>query len=35
MEEIKQRLPDHARDLRLNLGVITSSTALSPAQAWG
>ena len=35
MEEIKQRLPDRARDLRLNLGVITSSTALSPAQAWG
>ena len=24
------RLPDYARDLRLNLGVITSSTALSP-----
>jgi alkyl hydroperoxide reductase subunit D len=35
MEELKQRLPDHARDLKLNLGVITSSTALSPAQAWG
>jgi lipoyl-dependent peroxiredoxin subunit D len=34
MEELKQRLPDHARDLRINLGVITSSTALSPAQAW-
>jgi alkyl hydroperoxide reductase subunit D len=34
MEELKQRLPDHARDLRINLGIITSSTALSPAQAW-
>jgi alkyl hydroperoxide reductase subunit D len=34
VENLKQRLPDHARDLRINLGVITSSTALSPAQAW-
>ena len=34
MDELKQKLPDHARDLRINLGVITSSTALSPAQAW-
>lgn len=35
MEELKQRIPDHARDLRINLGVITQSTALSSAQAWG
>src|SRR5689334_21233668 len=35
MDELKQRLPDHARDLKLNLGIITSSTALSPSQAWG
>jgi alkyl hydroperoxide reductase subunit D len=34
LEELKQRIPDHARDLRINLGVIGSSTALTPAQAW-
>ena len=34
LDEIKERLPDYARDLRINLGVIGSSTALSPAQAW-
>ena len=34
LDELKQRLPDHARDLRINLGVVASSTALSPAQAW-
>jgi alkyl hydroperoxide reductase subunit D len=27
-------IPDYARDLRINLGVIAASTALSPAQAW-
>jgi alkyl hydroperoxide reductase subunit D len=35
MDELKQRLPDHARDLRINLNIITSSTALSAPQAWG
>ncbi len=34
LDEIKERLPDYARDLRINIGVIGSSTALSPAQAW-
>ena len=34
LDEIKERLPDYARDLRINLGVIASSTALSPQQAW-
>ncbi len=34
IDQLKERLPDHARDLRINLGVLTSSTALSPAQAW-
>ena len=34
IDELKGRLPDHARDLRINLGVIGSSTALSAAQAW-
>jgi lipoyl-dependent peroxiredoxin subunit D len=35
LEQLKERLPDHARDLRLNLGVIAGATALSPQQAWG
>jgi alkyl hydroperoxide reductase subunit D len=34
LDELKARVPDHARDLRINLGVIASSTALTPAQAW-
>lgn len=34
LDQLKERIPDHARDLRINLGVIGSSTALSPAQAW-
>jgi alkyl hydroperoxide reductase subunit D len=28
------QIPDHARDLRINLNVIASATALSQAQAW-
>jgi alkyl hydroperoxide reductase subunit D len=35
IERLKERLPDHARDLRVNLGAITSSTSLKPQQAWG
>jgi alkyl hydroperoxide reductase subunit D len=34
LDTLKQRLPDHARDLRINLGVLASSTALTPSQAW-
>ena len=34
IETVRERIPDHARDLRLNLGAIASSTALTPAQAW-
>jgi alkyl hydroperoxide reductase subunit D len=34
LDHLKERLPDHARDLRINLGVIAAATALSPAQAW-
>ena len=34
LETLKDRLPDFARDLRINLGTVSSSTALSPAQAW-
>lgn len=35
IDRLKDRLPDHARDLRVNLGAITSSTSLKPQQAWG
>jgi lipoyl-dependent peroxiredoxin subunit D len=34
-DQLKDRIPDHAKDLRINLGVIASSTALTPQQAWG
>ena len=34
LDQLKERLPDYARDQRINLGVLTSSTALTPAQAW-
>ncbi len=34
LDQLKERIPDHARDLRINLNVIGSSTALSAAQAW-
>jgi lipoyl-dependent peroxiredoxin subunit D len=34
LDQLKVRLPDYARDQRINLGVIASSTALTPAQAW-
>jgi alkyl hydroperoxide reductase subunit D len=35
IDRLKDRLPEHARDLRINLGAITSSTTLKPQQAWG
>jgi len=35
IERLKARLPEHARDLRINLGVIATATALTPQQAWG
>ena len=35
IDRLKDRLPEHARDLRLNLGAITSSMMLTPQQAWG
>lgn len=35
IERLKLRIPDTAKDLRINLGVLTSSTALTPQQAWG
>jgi len=35
IDRLKDRLPEHARDLRINLGAITNSTTLKPQQAWG
>jgi alkyl hydroperoxide reductase subunit D len=35
IDQLKEQLPDYARDLRINLGVIASSTDLTPQQAWG
>ncbi len=35
IDHLKDRIPDHAKDLRINLGVIAAATALTPQQAWG
>lgn len=35
IDQLKDRLPDHAKDLRINLGAIAGSTVLTPQQAWG
>lgn len=35
IDELKGRLPDHAKDLRINLGVITGESSLTPRQHWG
>ncbi|HTJ62831.1 MAG TPA: carboxymuconolactone decarboxylase family protein [Alphaproteobacteria bacterium] len=35
LDILKSRLPDFAKDLRLNLGGIPSITSLSPQQLWG
>jgi lipoyl-dependent peroxiredoxin subunit D len=35
IEHLKNRLPDYAKDQRINLGVIAGSTVLTPQQAWG
>jgi len=35
IDQLKDRLPEHARDQRINLGVIASATSLTPQQAWG
>jgi alkyl hydroperoxide reductase subunit D len=34
IEQLQNRIPDHAKDLRINLGIIAGSTALAPEQAW-
>jgi alkyl hydroperoxide reductase subunit D len=35
IDRLRDQLPAHARDLKINLGVIAGATALSPQQAWG
>jgi lipoyl-dependent peroxiredoxin subunit D len=35
LEALKGQLPEHARDLRLNLAAIGGAGELSPRQAWG
>jgi alkyl hydroperoxide reductase subunit D len=35
LETLKSRLPDFAKDLRLNLGGIPTLTSLTPQQLWG
>ncbi len=35
VENLKDRLPDYAKDLKLNLGSIRRSTALDEQQLWG
>ncbi|MCB9897983.1 MAG: carboxymuconolactone decarboxylase family protein [Planctomycetes bacterium] len=35
VQDIKDRLPEYAKDLKLNLGAISSASELTPAQAWG
>ena len=35
IEKLKSRMPDYAKDIKLNLGNIQSSTALSESQVWG
>jgi alkyl hydroperoxide reductase subunit D len=35
MQAIRERIPDHAKDLRLNLEALTKIDSLSPRQLWG
>lgn len=35
LDTLKARIPDHAKDLRLNLAQIEQAASLSPVQAWG
>jgi alkyl hydroperoxide reductase subunit D len=35
LDDLKSRLPDYAKDLRLNLGGISGITSLTPQQLWG
>ncbi|HYE49561.1 MAG TPA: carboxymuconolactone decarboxylase family protein [Azospirillaceae bacterium] len=35
IDALKARLPDYAKDIRLNLGSVLTSANLTPQQAWG
>jgi len=35
LDHLKDRIPDGAKDLRINLGVLTGDSSLSPRQHWG
>ena len=35
LDDLKARLPEYAKDLRLNLGSIAGITSLTPQQLWG
>jgi alkyl hydroperoxide reductase subunit D len=35
IDDLKTRIPDYAKDIRLNLGSIASITTLTPQQLWG
>lgn len=35
IDELKALIPDHAKDLRLNIGSVLTSTALTKQQVWG
>jgi lipoyl-dependent peroxiredoxin subunit D len=35
IEKLRERIPDAARDIRLNLQTVFQSTTLTPAQTWG
>ena len=35
LDELKQNLPEYARDLKLNLGSLVNETLLEDSQKWG
>jgi alkyl hydroperoxide reductase subunit D len=35
IDALKGRLPDYAKDLKLNLGTVLTTSSLKPYQAWG
>ncbi len=34
LDALKDQIPDHAKDLRINLAAVAQTTVLSPQQAW-
>lgn len=35
IEQIRERIPDYAKDLKINLGNVISSSTLPPLETWG